>query len=123
MAQIDVSDILLDPDFVDSIQLIHRTATISNKGANVVVEAVPVTTVGSVQPASFKQLQRLPDALRTSDVRSFFIKAAILSDGTSQYPDIIVFGGQRYQVQTVAPWLNYGEGWNEGVCVVEKPAS
>lgn len=122
MAQLDVSEILLDPDFVDAMQLIHRTFTISAKGVNVITELTPVNTFGSIQPASFKQLQRLPEALRAADVRSFFIKAAILSDGSAQYPDILVFGGQRYQVQTVAPWLNYGEGWNEGVCVVEKPS-
>lgn len=122
MAQLDVSDLLLDPTFVDSLTLIHRTSTVNMYGENVLVET-PIATVGSVQPASSRQIQRLPEALRTADIRSFFIRAEILSDGDSQYPDIIVFGGFRYQVMSVAPWLNYGAGWNEGICVREKPAS
>ncbi len=122
MALIDVSDLLVDPDFIDSLTLIHRTFTISQYGENTLVETT-INTVGSVQPASAKQIQRLPEALRTADVRSFFIKAEIQSDGASQYPDIISFQGFRYQIQSVAPWLNYGAGWNEGICIREKPAS
>ncbi len=121
MAQISVSELLLDPDFVDVMSLIHRTFTIDSYGQNVLTETT-VTTYGSVQPASYRQIQRLPEALRAADIRSFFIKAEILCDGTTQYPDIISFGGYRYQVQSVAPWLNWGEGWNEGLCVREKPA-
>lgn len=122
MAQLDVSDVVLDLNFVDNLQLIHRTPTVNSKGENTIVEDAPIATVGSVQPASFKQIQRLPEALRIADVRAFYIKAEIKCDGTTTYPDIIVFQGRRFQVQTCAPWLNYGGGWNEGICVQEVPA-
>lgn len=121
MAQLDVSELLLDPVFVDSLTLITRTATVNTKGENIISES-SVTTVGSVQPASNKQIQRLPEALRVSDVRSFFIKAEIVTDGTGKYPAVISFGGKRFQVLTSAPWLNFGAGWNEGVCVAEPPS-
>ncbi|CAB4149605.1 hypothetical protein UFOVP558_12 [uncultured Caudovirales phage] len=118
MAQIDVSDLLLDPDFIDNLTLIHRTSTVSNAGKNVLVET-SVATVGSIQPASNKQIMRLPEGLQSSDVRAFYIKAPILSDGSSQYPDIILFQGARFAIKTVEPWLNFGAGWNMGVCVRE----
>lgn len=118
MAQLDVSELVLDPLFVDPLTLIHRTPTVNSMGENTLVES-PISTVGSVQPASNKQLSRLPEALQVADVRSFFIKVEIITDGASKYPDIIVFGGKRFQVLTSAPWLNYGGGWNEGVCVAE----
>lgn len=121
MAQLDVSDLLLDPDFIDEITMIHRTATVNAFGETVLVEASTVT-VGSVQPASGKEMKRLPESLQTADVRSFFIKAAILSDGTSQYPDILVFQGQRFQIQVVQPWLHWGSGWNQGLVIGEVPA-
>lgn len=122
MAQIDVSELLLDPDFIDAVTLIHRAASVNQYGENVLVETSEVT-VGSVQPISGKQFQRLPDALRTADVRTFYIKATIVSDGTNTYPDIIVFQNERYQVQSVDNWLNYGQGYNSGICVREKIAS
>lgn len=120
MAQLDVSNLLLDPDFIDTLTLISRTATTDTYGVTQLVE-VSASTVGSVQPASYKQIQRLPDALRSADIRSFFIKAEIKTNDPN-YPAIILFQGNRYQIQTVAPWLNYGSGWNEGICVAEKPS-
>lgn len=122
MALIDVSELLLDPDFISSLTLIHRTATVDDFGQTVLTEKT-FDTVGSVQPASNREMQRLPEALRTSDIRVFYIKSEIQSDGDDQYPDIILFQGFRYQVKSIESWLNYGQGWNMGTCVREKPAS
>ena len=122
MANIDVSDLLLDPDFVDTVSVIRRTTAINSYGENVVSEPTTIVTVASVQPASFKQIQRLPDALRIADVRSFYIKIPIILDSTTTYPDVIVYRGKRFQVQTSAHWLNFGAGWCEAVCVAEKPS-
>lgn len=119
MALIDVSELLVDPDFVDAVMVIRRTTAVNTFGENVVSEPTTINTVASVQPASFKQIQRLPEALRSSDVRSFFIKLAVVQDSTSEYPDILVFGGKRFEIQTAAPWLNFGAGWNEAVAVAE----
>lgn len=121
MALVDVSELLLDPDFVNTVSLIHRAATVSSQGKTQIVETT-VETIGSVQPAPTKEIQRLPDALRMSDVRKFWIKAEILADGESQYPDIIVFQGKRFQIVNVETWLNFGNGWNAGLCVWEKPS-
>jgi len=120
MADIDVSELLLDPDFVNDLQLIHRTAVVSSAGKNVITELTPIDTVGSIQPANQKDILRLPEAMRLKDVRAFWIKAEILTDGSSQYPDIIKFGTKRFQVFAVEPWNNYGEGWNKGICVAEE---
>lgn len=122
MADLDVSDLLLDPVFVDPIILIQRTTSLNAFGENIVTES-SINTVGSVQPASNKQIQRLPESLRTADIRSFFVKAEIKVDGSGVYPDIIVFQGARFEVQTAAPWLNFGRGWNEGVCVRQAPSA
>ena len=39
MALIDVTDVVLDPDFLSPISLIHRTASVNTYGQNVPVEA------------------------------------------------------------------------------------
>lgn len=122
MANIDVSSLLLDPDFINPLVLIHRTSTVDDYGKLSLVET-QVNTYGSVQPTTGKQLSRLPEALQTSDVRTFYIKAEILCDGSSQYPDIILFGGYRYEVKAQSPWLNWGAGWNEAICVRQDVAA
>ncbi len=58
-----------------------------------------------------------------ADVSSFWVKGVITADGTNLYPDIISFRGKRYQVQTVLDYSNWGAGWTEGTCVVEKPSA
>lgn len=121
MALIDVSELLLDPDFVNPIQIIRRTSSVNSMGENVIDSETVIDTFGSVQPAKYKDIQRLPEALRIEDVRSFYVKMEILQDGTSVYPDLIVWGGERFAVKTCAPWLNFGQGWNEGIAVREKP--
>lgn len=119
MAEIDVTELLEDPDFTDPLILIHRAASVNNYGENVLVET-EVETYGSVQPASGKTVQRLPEALRNENIFSFWLKGEIKSDGTAVYPDLIYFNGKRYQVKNVFDWTNWGEGFSEGVCVAEK---
>lgn len=122
MAQIDVTELLLDPDFVDPVQVLRITTVVNDFGENELTEAAPIDTVASVQPASGKQIQRLPEALRIADVRAFYIMLEIIQDSTSAYPDVIVWQGQRYQVQLQNPWLNFGQGWNEVIAIREKPS-
>ncbi len=122
MAEIDVTELLYDPDFVDPCVLVHRTASVNSYGENVTIETRQ-PTIGSIQPASGKTIQRLPEAMRVANISSFWIKAGIVSDGSGgKYPDIIVFKNKRYQVQTVLDYSNWGAGWAEGTCVVETPA-
>lgn len=121
MGQIDVSDMLVDPDFVDKVTLIHRKPTVDDFGQNNLQEC-GTSTYGSVQPASGKTLQRLPEALRTVDVMSFWVKGKIVADQACKYPDVIVHKGNRYAVQVVFDWTNWGQGWCEGTCVREKPS-
>lgn len=121
MAQINVTELLSDPDFVDNIQLIDRKPTINSLGENLLQEFL-VDTVGSVQPASGRVINRLPEALRVANLSSFWFKGKIVASEPGKYSSVLVFKGTRYNVQTVMDWSNWGEGWSEGTCVAEIPA-
>lgn len=122
MAQIDVSEILSDPEFVDPIVIIHRVSHVDDFGENKLKES-GASSFGCVQPASGKTLQRLPEALRVANVMSFWVKGKIINDARSKYPDVIVHKGARFTVQMVFDYTNWGEGWSEGTCVSERPAA
>lgn len=122
MAQIDVSELVSDPDFTDAMQVISRVPTVNALGENTLVETT-FDSFGSVQPASGRTIQRLPDALRVANVSSFWFKGAIVASAPGQYPSILTFRGVRYQVQLVFDWSNWGAGYTEGVCVAEVPAA
>lgn len=121
MAQVDVSELMSDPDFIDPMQVVTRVPVVDDLGGNYVSEAV-LDTVGSIQPATGKTLERLPEALRNADLRSFWFKGAIVTVEPGKYPSILVFKGLRFQVKTVFDWSSWGAGWTEGLCVAEKPA-
>lgn len=121
MSNIDVTQILYDPDFVDEICLVTRVPTVDNFGKNTIKES-SVKTIGCVQPASGRVINRLPENLRVANMSSFWFKGVIVATAPGLYSSILVFRGLRYQVQTVFDWTNYGEGFTEGICVAEVPA-
>lgn len=121
MALVDVTELLTDPDFVDEIKLISRTATVNSRGENILSETT-INSVGSVQPIGAKTLMRLPEALRVENISTFWFKGEITATAPGKYASILVFRGKRYQVQTVFDWSNWGAGWCEGTCVAELPS-
>lgn len=121
MAQIDVSELMSDPDFCDKMIHVGRQTRVNSRGENILTE-YGTETVGSVQPASGRVIARLPEALRVANLTSFWLKGKIVASMPGKYPDILVFRGQRYQVQTVFDWSNFGEGYCEGTCIAETPA-
>lgn len=121
MAQIDVSDILSDPEFSDTITVVKRASSVNGFGENQITET-NIDTIGCVQPASGRVIQRLPEALRVANVSSFWVRAELVPADAGAYPCVLIFNGQRFQVQSVLDWTNFGPGWSEGTCVVETPA-
>jgi hypothetical protein len=119
MANIDVSQLMSDPDFVDPIQVITRLPKPNQFGETDFEEHI-LDTYGSVQPANYRTVQKLPEAMRVSDVQSFWFKGTITASSPGKYSSILVFRGVRYQVQTVADWSAFGQGYSEGTCVGER---
>lgn len=118
MSRVDVSQLLVDPDFVDSITLLTRIPLVDGHGENRLKD-IPRESVGCVQPADFKTVKKLPEALQIENVMSFWFKGVITVNGPKRYPIVLIFRGVRYQVQTVADWSTWGAGWSEGTCVAE----
>jgi hypothetical protein len=120
MANIDVQQLMCDPDFVDKVILVTRTPTVNFLGENNFNET-NLPTYGSVQPASFRQIQKIPEAMRVVNMSSFWINGTIVATASGQYSSILIFKGVRYQVMQVFDWSQWGLGYTEGICVGERP--
>lgn len=121
MAEIDVSELMSDPDFVDKVEIITRVQSVDGYGeASMFEEAIE--TVGCVQPASYRTVMKLPEAQRVENLCSFWVRHSLAPTGKNNYPSVIVFRGKRFQVKTVAEWSNFGSGFSEGTCVAERIA-
>lgn len=122
MANIDVSDLLLDPDFTDLVTLIRRSCVVDAKGRNAMTETpvVPMITV-CVQNVDTETLEKYPDLALLSDKISVWYKGVLTAESVNGYSDVIVFGSNRYYVKYVdEDYTNFGQGWTKAVCVLEK---
>lgn len=119
MAQIDVSEVVTDPDFLDAVSLVRRTSVVNSSGRNVLAESSSSVYM-VVQPASPDDLQRLPDSVRRRDAITVWYVGELSADADGQYPDIVVWNSKRYQVQTADPFGNWatGSGYTEAVCTL-----
>ena len=121
MSKLDVSELLLDPDFVDNIVQIKRTTQVTGKGQNITTET-RVNTIGCVTPASGKTILRMPEDFRVADVYEFFLRGTITASAPGKYSDVLVFKGFRYNVQLVFDYSNWGAGYCQGTCIKQVPA-
>lgn len=120
MSRIDVTELLSDPDFVDTLVQIKRISNVDLRGKNQIQEK-EIKTIGSVQPASGKTINRLPEDFRVANISEFFMKGEITASKDGRYSDVLVFKGKRYNVQTVFDWTNWGAGYCQGTCIAENP--
>ena len=119
MANIDVSELMTDPDFTDVVELITRTPVLT-KGIQSFTEATPEPVVMVVQPASGEDLEKVPEASRGHETKTFFYKGILSSLRQNGYSDIIVFQGNRFEVLFVEPWGNWGVGYYKGIATRTK---
>lgn len=119
MALIDVSELLTDPDFTNTVMLIRRASSVNSYGENVLTEtSSSITAV--VQGANTETLERVPEGARLSDLIDVYYKGALHAESPSGYADVIVWGGKRYQVfQVIEDFLNFGAGFTKAVCKLE----
>ena len=120
MAQIDVSFLMEDQDFVDPIQIIKRQASVNNFGESVLVETV-VNGIASVQGLDFETLKRYADSARLDDLITVYYKGKLNALIPNGYADIVVWNGARYHVKNVTEnFYNFGAGFTVAVCELEQ---
>ena len=121
MANIEVTELLVDPDFVDPMTVVTRFPVVNGLGETSLREETQ-NSFGCVEPISGKDVEKIPEALRTSDVRTFWFRGTIEASAPGKYSSIIVFAGKRFQVKAVSDWANFGAGYTSGFCVAEVPS-
>ncbi len=115
MPQIDVSDLLTDPDFA---QWLERERMVERVGTNGVATEVPVKGrfVGVVVADGGRQISRTADAETVSGSITVITRERLSDGKQGESADIIRWLGQRYTVVDVNPYLNFGRGFVEARC-------
>lgn len=119
MALIDVSFLMTDPDFVDSVTLIQRSVNVNGYGENVMTETSS-TIIASMQGVGTEMLDKLPEGARLSDSIYAYSKTPLSAERPGGYADIVVWQGKRYQVREVLEDMtNFGGGFTKAICILE----
>lgn len=122
MPLLDVSDVLLDPDFVDTSLICNRMAqTVDDNG--VAADSVTSTPFsGVVTNDTGDILMRQAQGEHITGSITVHTKFR-LTDGTDSYSaDEVVWLGATYTVSRVANWSTYGRGFVMATCDL-KPLS
>lgn len=118
MPLLDVSDILTDPDFADSADLIRTSVTVDpNTGRTISTTAeTPISVV--VTSDKGQNLRRSPDAAASEG--SIIVHSTITfteGDAASEIDaDIVRWNGKDWTVVTVDDYSRYGAGFTVATC-------
>lgn len=115
MPQLDVTDILLDPDFADVIHVTRRPYTIDVNGRPVITPQL-LCPIGVITQGTPKGFEQQPDAqvgkaMITVHAFEFQFYEVETGKASSFQPDLITYNGSIYTVTKVYNWSRYGKGF------------
>jgi galactose-6-phosphate isomerase len=114
--QLDVTDVLDDPDFNDFFS-VRRPALVATSGGTATETDQTFTQcVGVVTPASPADVQLLPEGSFQQGVISIITKFRLQSGkGVDFAPDIVYWHGTAYTVMSISDWSGFGVGFIQAV--------
>lgn len=122
MAEIDVTDILFDPDIAgDTFSVIRRMETISDQGRKTISNAQIDGVIGAIFPTGDNSLVRKDDfenAVSTiTVVTTFRLRGPSKDESGNKFDaDVVLWNGINYIVSSLKPFTQYGPGFVEAEC-------
>lgn len=123
MAFLDVSDVLLSPEFTDRYVVNRRFETVDNNGRSQSSVSV-FNTFGVVTAAGPNELSRVPDADEYRRVIVIVTKFKLRGEvadgaGNNWKPDLITWRGDNYIVREIDLYPQFGAGFVQAICSSE----
>lgn len=122
MPGLDVSDVLLDPDFMSKDIDCKRTAVVPGNNGR------PQTTItnskfnGVVTSNDGFKLDRRPDGTVIKGAINIHTRFVLTEGDASHQADEITWQGREYIVSQTLPNTQYGRGFIKAICIL-KPIS
>lgn len=116
MPTLDVSDILTDPDFAESLTVIRRDQAMNSHGRGAVLPC-ETTITGVVTGGSSAALLRAAEYGANSRAITVHTQFTLRDTRKGELPDIIVWKGMQYIVDAVADYSSYGAGFTSADCI------
>jgi hypothetical protein len=116
MPNIDVSELIGDPDFSTTIGVVRSFEELDEHGRNVIKETYEDDVVAVVIAGGGQALALLPDGARISDSIVVYCQKPLQAATESTRGDIVVWNGSRYLVKISKDWSAWGAGFYNATC-------
>lgn len=115
MPLLDCSEILLDPDFVDSLVCARMTQVVGNDG---IAADTPTTTPfwGVVTNNSGDLLMRMAEGSRINGSITVHSQFNLVAGSDGIDADVVTWNGRQYTVTNVGDWSRFGIGFTAANC-------
>lgn len=119
MPELDVSEILTDPDIADVFTVIRLSTSVSTvDGRAVVKEEVIEGVIGVIMAADPDDVATEEDGRRYQAGLSVTTRFRLRASSPDHHPDDIVWNGGRYTVMTLKSHNRFGVGFVKATAVI-----
>lgn len=116
MALLDVSDVLLDPDFMDAGLVCKRSTQLIGSDGRATNTVTTTSFTGVVTSDSGDLLERLSAGERKKGSITIHTQFALSSGGPDQSADLVTWRGRDYTVSNVNDYGHFGRGFYAATC-------
>lgn len=116
MALLDVSDVLLDPDFTDFFSVRRRFEKVDIQGRSQIHERIFPNLVGVITAGSPSDLDRQENYQNMSRSLTIVCQFPLRGETTNYQPDVVVWKGSNYLVKHVDLYPQFGKGFYQAEC-------
>lgn len=116
MALLDVTDVLLDPDFMDSMTYLRNAQVVGTNGVASITAPVPAPMYGVVTSRDGDSLKRGPDGEYNDDTITIHTMTRLISGEDDNTADIVIWKGKQYTVEHVNDYSHFGQGFVAADC-------
>ncbi len=122
MPLLDVSDVLLDPDFLDTTLVVTRNA--QTVGSDGIAVDTPMTGpfYGVVTSMGGAVLQRVAEGARITDTITIHTQFQLIPGQEGFDADVVTWSGRQWTVTNVNSYSTYGRGFIAATCTLKKLA-
>jgi galactose-6-phosphate isomerase len=116
MPLLDMSDVLTDPDFLDSTLVCQRQNQTVGTDGRAINTPTSIPFSGVVTAAGGQTLQRRADGEYERGRISIVSKFKLIAGQAGLTADIVAWNGNTYTVVQVDDYSNYGAGFTQAIC-------
>jgi galactose-6-phosphate isomerase len=116
MPDLDVSDVLLDPDFCETLTITRRPFTMVKGIATVTPTTISPAPVGVVYSISGDLIRQGADQQNLPNTIIVHTPFRLRGPAQGFLPDIVVWNGDNFAVTSVDNFSHFGSGFVSAIC-------